>query len=82
LLGFAMAVVVARKRHSIRHLVGKSAIVRKGLERSFFFSFSRRLTKPDDTDDTDDVDVDVDVSCRAAVSHHRQLPETPENLSK
>ncbi|KYN32867.1 hypothetical protein ALC56_12820 [Trachymyrmex septentrionalis] len=46
LLGFAMAVVVARKRHGIRRLVGKSAIVRKGLQRSFFFSFSRRLTNP------------------------------------
>ncbi|KYM82426.1 hypothetical protein ALC53_07116 [Atta colombica] len=31
----------------------------------------------DDTDDTD-----VDVSCRVAVSHHRQLLGTPENLSK
>ena len=31
----------------------------------------------DDIDDTD-----VDVSCRVAVSHHRQLLGTPENLSK
>ena len=43
---FTMAVVVARKRHSIRRFVGKSAIVRKGLQRSFFFSCSRRENSP------------------------------------